>query len=369
MEKIEYNGKKIRLISGYLDLEYRNIKDIADIKGLETLSGLEELNLCSNQIYEIKGLDKITNLKKLYLNNNLISEIKGLDCLPNLEELSLQYNNITEIKGLGSLKNLKMLYLEGNPIPKDFLEKLGGLSSKGGANNPQKFIDYCNQILVIGLEDVPIQGSMKDLHPIPFGMDTETLDQERSDLIEIEREKINTVFLSIQDLIDQNKFFEALNLLNGAKKIALNTELYEVLDDIIVKMHGIKLQRVRYHIDEALRVFSNSLKCSIQDINEFLSSVSPDFNFTEKKLKFKILARIRKLKLNAILDGNYIVFSQKLDPMHGIYPNQIQRDIPMNNKYESTVRMKKQCFNCGEKIDAESIICSYCGIPQDNFKY
>jgi len=118
MPYVNINGNQYRTQGVYLDLNFKNIKEISQIKGLEKLNHLEALNLRNNRIEEIKGLDKLTNLKRLYLNGNKICEIKGLEYLNKLEILQLANNQITEIKGLDKLVNLKTLHLNNNRIKK-----------------------------------------------------------------------------------------------------------------------------------------------------------------------------------------------------------------------------------------------------------
>lgn len=48
-------------------------------------------------IGEIRGLDALINLQELELYDNKILQIKGLDSLTNLELLDLSYNNIKKI--------------------------------------------------------------------------------------------------------------------------------------------------------------------------------------------------------------------------------------------------------------------------------
>lgn len=183
----EIKGLKRQTDLKHLLIEGHNIEEI---KGLETLRRLEELNLAKNQIIDIKSLEKLTNLKNLILSSNKITEIKGLELLINLKELylydneiteikrletlknlellSLGKNQITEIKGLENLTNLKELWLNnnqiyeikglqtlkkleklvigGNHVPKDLLERLGGLK-EGMANDPQKFVEFCHQMI------------------------------------------------------------------------------------------------------------------------------------------------------------------------------------------------------------------------------
>ena len=100
---------------------------VTEIKGLEQLTNLEELNLSMNQIRVIKGLESLTKLKKLYLFLNPIDEVKGLDQLTNLRVLSLGHCRIMEIKGLDKLTNLEELNLFNNQISE--LKKLENLTN------------------------------------------------------------------------------------------------------------------------------------------------------------------------------------------------------------------------------------------------
>ncbi len=137
MAHVTYKGKKIDVKNNILDLSNRWIEDITDIKGLNQLTELHELNLNSNHITMIKGLENLKELQKLSLYWNGISEIRGLENLINLEILNisnpraylsydrsgdayLQSRNyispISEIKGLENLVKLKVLNLKGNGI-------------------------------------------------------------------------------------------------------------------------------------------------------------------------------------------------------------------------------------------------------------
>ena len=63
-----------------------------DVKALENLTQLEELDLRSNQLTDVKGLEKLTKLKMLRLENNpdltkaQIAELQK--ALPNCKILS-----------------------------------------------------------------------------------------------------------------------------------------------------------------------------------------------------------------------------------------------------------------------------------------
>lgn len=87
------------------------IYDMSEIKGLEKLSKLQELDLSRNGISEIKNLEKLVSLRELNFSFNNIIEIKCLDTLVLLESLKLGSNNIDEIKGVCNLLNLRKLDL------------------------------------------------------------------------------------------------------------------------------------------------------------------------------------------------------------------------------------------------------------------
>jgi len=168
IEYVSLKGKKIKVKKGKLKINYKLIYEINEIKGLDSLVNLKELNLNKNfRISEIKGLEKLTNLNILRLRNNNISEIKGLETLTNLKLLDLAKNNISEIKGLESLTdleyldltankiseiknlealvNLQFLLIGRNQIPAKFLNSLGGLSQEGRVFYPQNFVEYSSE--------------------------------------------------------------------------------------------------------------------------------------------------------------------------------------------------------------------------------
>ena len=101
----------------------------------------KKLEKYKDYIKEIKGLDTLTDLEELFLEGNSITEIKGLEKLKNLKVLNLSGNKITEIKGLENLKKLKKLILVDNKIIP--IKGLEGLENDLGVYEPQKFVEYC----------------------------------------------------------------------------------------------------------------------------------------------------------------------------------------------------------------------------------
>jgi Leucine-rich repeat (LRR) protein len=110
------NGLKHFVSYGKLSLRLFKIKSILEIKGLNKLINLRELDLYKNEIPEITGLDALINLRKLFLQENKIKHIFGLDKLTNLTTLCIEWNQVEEISGLDTLINLKNLDLRGNCI-------------------------------------------------------------------------------------------------------------------------------------------------------------------------------------------------------------------------------------------------------------
>ena len=156
--------------------------DSADLKGLETVSDLHELNISSvrqvsnlgvlselvglfglditnSYIRDLPSLDSLTKLTRLYLSDNQISDLTPLAGLPQLYSLDIGDNQISDLtplagltelghleisnnqvsslKPLASLTNLKYLYMENNQVSSlAGLEKLTSLSSIHAAGNP-----------------------------------------------------------------------------------------------------------------------------------------------------------------------------------------------------------------------------------------
>ena len=80
------------------------------------LKKVEFLEFEGNQLTDVKGLEKLTQLKELNLDSNQLTDVKGLENLTQLEGLTLYGNKLTELpKGLEKLTQLEHLNLKGNP--------------------------------------------------------------------------------------------------------------------------------------------------------------------------------------------------------------------------------------------------------------
>lgn len=91
---------------------------IADLTGMQCLTGLETLSLARNPgITDLSPLAGLTNLTELVLGEDTgIADISPLASLTNLETLNLVACSISDISALSSLPNLSYVVLELNQI-------------------------------------------------------------------------------------------------------------------------------------------------------------------------------------------------------------------------------------------------------------
>lgn len=148
--------KPFKGIRGYIDeiknlnhlikLEELNLSQnrVEEIKGLNNLKLLKSLDLSRNRIKNISNLDSQKKLQVLLLNDNQIKTIENIDNLTELGFLELSYNQIETLSGLGNLKKLTSLYLNGNKI-NHIIYGLGGFKISGDVANPEKCVEYCQK--------------------------------------------------------------------------------------------------------------------------------------------------------------------------------------------------------------------------------
>lgn len=70
-EYVVYEGKKNFVHNGKLDLNY-NVSNLADIEGLEKLTGLKELSHYGTGLRRIENLDNLINLEVLIVMNTFV---------------------------------------------------------------------------------------------------------------------------------------------------------------------------------------------------------------------------------------------------------------------------------------------------------
>jgi len=109
--------KPIENLTNLTDLNLSgNQLDDSDLVYLENLTNLTWLGLGGNRISDISPLANLIQLITLYLDNNQISDITPLADLSKLEHLGVDYNQISDISPLANLIQLITLHLNGNQI-------------------------------------------------------------------------------------------------------------------------------------------------------------------------------------------------------------------------------------------------------------
>ena len=91
-------------------------KDIKNLKGLETATNLDNLELNHNRITNLSSLAGSVRLHHLSLEDNAISNISPLEGLISLEGLNLSHNLISDISPLEGLINLRGISLGHNAV-------------------------------------------------------------------------------------------------------------------------------------------------------------------------------------------------------------------------------------------------------------
>ncbi|MFA6110195.1 MAG: leucine-rich repeat domain-containing protein [Candidatus Latescibacterota bacterium] len=97
------------------DLDIRD-KGIADLSGMEALTGIETLVAKNNRISDLKPLAGLRGLWNLSLNNNRIRDVSPLSGLKALAVLSLNENQIEDVTPLTALHSVMILGLTRNQI-------------------------------------------------------------------------------------------------------------------------------------------------------------------------------------------------------------------------------------------------------------
>ena len=103
-----------KLIRDYM-LRYNKENKIFDMDDAP-IWNLTHLQLSYKNIWIIDNLKGMEKLQKLQLDNNIIQKIENLDHLVNLTWLDLSFNQIEKIEGLTKLTKITDLSLYANCI-------------------------------------------------------------------------------------------------------------------------------------------------------------------------------------------------------------------------------------------------------------
>ncbi len=133
------NWSELTAPSGLKNLKKLNItnSDIDNLTSLTSLIQLESLDISNNQISELPSLAGLTELGSLDISNNQVSDLTPLAGLTKLWSLEISNNQVSDLTPLAGLTTLKYLYMENNQVSSlAGLEKLTSLSSIHAAGNP-----------------------------------------------------------------------------------------------------------------------------------------------------------------------------------------------------------------------------------------
>lgn len=89
---------------------------IKSMNGIESLVGLQKLEIYDNQLQAISGLDRLENLLVLDISYNGIRDMSPVCVCKKLQKLYIAQNKLRSISGLDSLTDLKLLDLGANRI-------------------------------------------------------------------------------------------------------------------------------------------------------------------------------------------------------------------------------------------------------------
>src|SRR3990167_3634051 len=121
--------EQIKYLKELNHLELNSV-ELKNTKFLQDLVNLELLSLCgSDHLYEIKELENLDKLRNLNLSFNRIDSFSKLSLNKNIESINLRSGKLTSLVGVEKYPNLIELNLSGNSISKiENLKKLKQLN-------------------------------------------------------------------------------------------------------------------------------------------------------------------------------------------------------------------------------------------------
>ena len=129
--------KGLETVSDLHELNISSVRQVSNLGVLSELVGLFELDITNSYIRDLPSLDSLTKLTRLYLSDNQISDLTPLAGLPQLYSLDIGDNQISDLTPLAGLTELQSLRMENNQIRSlAGLENLTALYAIYAAGNP-----------------------------------------------------------------------------------------------------------------------------------------------------------------------------------------------------------------------------------------
>ena len=98
--------KGLETVSDLHELNISSVRQVSNLGVLSELVGLFELDITNSYIRDLPSLDSLTKLTRLYLSDNQISDLTPLAGLPQLYSLDIGDNQISDLTPLAGLTEL-----------------------------------------------------------------------------------------------------------------------------------------------------------------------------------------------------------------------------------------------------------------------
>ena len=129
--------KGLETVSDLHELNISSVRQVSNLGVLSELVGLFGLDITNSYIRDLPSLDSLTKLTRLCLSDNQISDLTSLAGLPQLYSLNISDNQISDLTPLAGLTELQSLRMENNQIRSlAGLENLTALYAIYAAGNP-----------------------------------------------------------------------------------------------------------------------------------------------------------------------------------------------------------------------------------------
>ena len=293
--------------------------DIKKIENLEKLNNLEELDLSMNDIKKIENLDNNKKLKFISFSSNKLASIENLDNLTELQELDLNNMDIKKIEGLDNLKKLQWLILSNNDIKKiegiDNLKELLWLNLQNTDVKKIEGLDDLKKLIWLNFNATDIKkienlNSLTSLIYLDFNYCLSLKKIESLDKL------TNLQYLNLSNT--DIKKLEGLDDLVNLRKLKIDNSPIEKIEGINNLINLEELYITRYFLPGTISI-SKTIK-KIENIDNLVNLKVLDISGTDvsvienvEKLTDLRILNISGTKIKTLANINSLTNLQKLD--------------------------------------------------------